>query len=123
VESEYWALVGNRRSKLGVYRCVRTTVKLLLFVCPCVSLPTMGQARSYGSDIPSRSVSSFSIRDLNMLDALLQLGQEQQVPIGIEYIDAAAIRGQITLHAQNSTVGGLLDTITHGQGYRWFIQD
>jgi len=58
-----------------------------------------------------------------MIDALLQLGQEQQVPIGIEYIDAAAFRSRITLHARNSTVGSLLDTITHGQGYRWFIQD
>jgi len=59
----------------------------------------------------------------NMIDALLQLGQEQQVPIGIEYIDASAFRNQITLHVRNSTVGSLLDTITHGQGYRWFIQD
>ena len=58
-----------------------------------------------------------------MIDALLQLGQEQQVPIGIEYIDAAAFRIGITLHARNSTVGSLLDTITHAQGYRWFIQD
>jgi len=58
-----------------------------------------------------------------MIDALLQLGQEQQVPIGIEYIDAAAFRSRITLHAQNSTVGSLLDTITHRQGYHWFVQD
>jgi hypothetical protein len=58
-----------------------------------------------------------------MIDALLQLGQAEQVPIGIEYIDAAAFRSRITLHARNSTVGSLLDPITHGQGYRWFIQD
>jgi hypothetical protein len=58
-----------------------------------------------------------------MIDALLQFGQEQQIPIGVEYIDAAAFRSRITLHAGNSTVGTLLDTITHGQGYRWFTQD
>jgi hypothetical protein len=58
-----------------------------------------------------------------MIDALLQLGQEQQVPIGIEYIDATAFRSRITLHVRNSTMGSLLDTITHGQGYRWFAQD
>ena len=57
-----------------------------------------------------------------MIDALLQLGQEQQVPIGIEYIDAAAFRSRITLHVRNSTMGSLLDTITHGQGYYWFKQ-
>jgi hypothetical protein len=53
-----------------------------------------------------------------MIDALLQLGQQQRVPIGIEYIDAAAFRSRITLHVRNSTMGSLLDTITHGQGYR-----
>jgi len=54
-----------------------------------------------------------------MIDALLQLGREQQIPIGIEYIDATAFRSRITLHAQDTTVGRLLDTITHAQGYSW----
>jgi hypothetical protein len=58
-----------------------------------------------------------------MIDALLQLGQEQRIPIGIEYIDAAAFRSRISLHAQDTTLGRLLDTITHGQGYSWFTVD
>jgi hypothetical protein len=58
-----------------------------------------------------------------MIDALLRLGQEHQVPIEIEYIDAAAFRSRITLHVRTATLGSLLDTITHGQGYRWFTQD
>lgn len=99
---------------------MRTILALSVFACLCASLPTVGQARAHGSDIPSRPVSSFSIRDLNMIDAVLQLGQEQGVPIGIEYIDAAAFRSRITLHEQDTTVGKLLDTITHGQGYSWF---
>ncbi len=56
-----------------------------------------------------------------MIDALLQLGQEQRIPIGIEYIDAAAFRSRITLHVRNSTVGALLDAITHPRGYSWFV--
>jgi len=64
-------------------------------------------------------VRSFNIRNLNMIDALLQLGQEQQIPIGIEYIDATAFRNRITLYEQDTTVGKLLDTITHAQGYFW----
>jgi hypothetical protein len=56
-----------------------------------------------------------------MIDALLQLGQEQRIPIGIEYIDAAAFRSRITLHERDTTVGRLLDSITHGQGYSWFV--
>jgi hypothetical protein len=57
-----------------------------------------------------------------MIDAVLQLGQEQRVPIGIEYIDDAAFRSRITLRVRNSTIGALLDAITHGQGYAWFNQ-
>jgi hypothetical protein len=56
-----------------------------------------------------------------MIDALLQLGQEQRIPIGIEYVDAAAFRSRITLHEQDMTVGRLLDTITHPLGYSWFV--
>jgi hypothetical protein len=94
-----------------------------MFVCLYASLPTLGQTRPHGSDIPSPPVRSFNIRDLNMIDALLQLGQEQRIPIGIEYIDAAAFRSRITLHEQDAAVGRLLDTITHGQGYSWFTVD
>jgi hypothetical protein len=39
---------------------------------------------------------------------------------GIEYVDAPAFRSRITLHQQDTTVGMLLDTITHAQGYYWF---
>src|SRR6267143_4018165 len=98
---------------------VRTTFAFSVFVCLCASLPTVGQARPQDSDIPSRPVRSFNIRDLNMIDALLQLGREQQIPMGIEDIDATAFRSRITLHAQDTTVGRLLDTITHAQGYSW----
>ena len=47
-----------------------------------------GHARPRTSDIPSRAVGFFNVQNLNMIDAMLQLGQEQRIPIGIEYIDA-----------------------------------
>jgi hypothetical protein len=56
-----------------------------------------------------------------MIDALLQFGQEQRIPIGIEYIDAAAFRSRISLHERDTTVGRQLDNMTHGQGYSWFV--
>lgn len=83
----------------------------------------VAQAHPSATELRRHQVASFDIQDLNMIDALLHLGQEQQVPIGIEYIDAAAFRRRITLHARNSTVGSLLDNITHGQGYGWSVQD
>jgi hypothetical protein len=54
-----------------------------------------------------------------MIDAMLQLGQEQGIPIGIEYTDAAAFRSCISLREQNTSVEQLLDAITHPQGYSW----
>jgi hypothetical protein len=99
---------------------MRTVIALVVLVC--LSATTLGQASAFASEYHSLPVASFDVRGLNMIDALLQLGQEQRVPIGIEYIDAAAFRNRITLHVRNSTMGILLGTITHGQGYYWFKQ-
>ena len=82
----------------------------------------MGRARPRGSDVSRRPVGSFRIRNLNLIDALLQLGREQQIPIGIEYVDAAALRNRATLEMRNTTVGNVLDRITHAQGYYWSSQ-
>jgi hypothetical protein len=100
---------------------VRKILALSVLACLSASPRTLGQIRSNRSKIPSRSVSSFNIQQLNMIDALLQLGQEQRIPVGIEHIDAAALRSRITLHEQGATVGKLLDTITHSLGYSWFV--
>jgi hypothetical protein len=99
---------------------VRTILALSVLACLSASPQTLGQTSSSRSYVPSCSVSSFNIQQLNVIDALLQLGQEQRIPIGIEYIDAAAFRSRISLHEQDTTVGRLLDSITHGQGYSWF---
>jgi hypothetical protein len=92
---------------------------LSAFVCLCASLPTVGQSHPHHSDFPYRPISSFNIQNLNMIDALFQLGQEQRIPIGIEYTDAVAFRSRISLREQNTSVGKLLDAITHPQGYSW----
>ena len=92
-------------------------------ICLSAPIATIAQVRPFAAELQRRPVVSFDVQQRNMIDALLQLGQEQQVPIGIEYIDAAAFRNRITLHVRNSTMGALLDTITHGQGYRWLILD
>jgi hypothetical protein len=58
-----------------------------------------------------------------MIDALLQLGQEQHIPMGVEYIDAAAFQSRITLREQHAPAGKLLDAITHPHGYFWFVDE
>ena len=43
--------------------------------CLSASLQTLGQNRSDRSDTPSCPVSPFNVQQLNMIDALLRLGQ------------------------------------------------
>jgi hypothetical protein len=43
--------------------------------------------------ILSKGVASFNVRGLCLVDALLTLGQEEQVPLGIEYISREALAG------------------------------
>lgn len=89
----------------------------------CLSLKSVARDRSSPSGIASITVQSCSVTELNMIDALLHLGQEYRVPLAIEYLDAAAFRKQVSFCVQNSTFGALLNTITHAQGYSWFVCD
>jgi hypothetical protein len=99
---------------------MRSVTTLFVSVYLSATLATVAQTGAFALELQRRPVASFDVRELNMIDALLQLGQEQGIPIGVEYIDAAAFRSRISLHEQDTTVGRLLDTITHGQGYSWF---
>ena len=54
-----------------------------------------------------------------MIDALLLFGQQEDIGIGIEYIDAIALQQRITVQLHATTVGDVLDAITHRFGYRW----
>ena len=78
-----------------------------------------GQSRSAVSSSLSRRVSFFEVKQRNLVDALLSFGAQEQIPIGIEYIDKAAFQGRINLEFRERSVREILDTLTHRLGYRW----
>lgn len=76
------------------------------------------------SPILSKGVASFSVRGLCLFDALLGLGEQEQVPLGIEYVSREALEKPITEDFHNTTVGVILEGLLGGgKGYTWRVRD
>jgi hypothetical protein len=74
-------------------------VRFHVLVIGCVLSVAFRNGAMYASQaaqspmILSKGVASFNVRGLCLVDALLTLGQEEQVPLGIEYISREALAG------------------------------
>lgn len=99
-----------------VVRIVATATVLL---CACGI--AYGQSPSLARTNPSRPVPFFRVKDRNLIDALLCFGQQERIPMAIEYIDKAAFQRRLTLEFRERTVKEILDALTHPVGYRWSI--
>jgi hypothetical protein len=62
---------------------------------------------------------SFSVKQHNLIDALLSFGAQERIPIGIDYIDKAVFRQRMNLEFRERKVREILDALTHPLGYRW----
>jgi hypothetical protein len=52
------------------------------------------------------------------------LGEQERVPLGIEYVSREALEKPITEGFHNTTVGGILERLLGGgKGYTWRVQD
>ncbi len=72
----------------------------------------------------SRRVESFIAQDTSRLDALLRLGQQYRIPLGIEYVDREAITTKIRIAARDGTVATVLDRILpRSRGYYWHEEE
>ena len=92
---------------------------------PCGTLPLFARARpTEGVGIAERGVHKFDVDGLSLLDALLQLGRQARVPLGIEYLDPADLQESVTLHVSESSVGHVLRAILDQRpGYTWNVDD
>jgi hypothetical protein len=79
------------------------------------------QSRSLAPSNPGRSVPFFAVKQRNLIDVLLSFGQQEHIPVAIEYIDKAAFQRRITIEFRQRRVKEILDAITHPVGYRWSI--
>src|SRR5260370_444239 len=63
-------------------------------------------------------VASFSVDHVSIVEAVLTLGQQQQVCFGIEYVDRHSLIDPITVAVKNVTIeAALLEILSHGTGY------
>jgi len=58
-----------------------------------------------------------------MLEALLLLGQQEHVPLGIEYLDLEAVQKPISVNLHQTTFAEALKRIlSNGKGYSWQLE-
>jgi len=95
-----------------------------------VLVPSTASARSPAaaqtapSPVLSKPVAWFEVDHICLLDALLQLGQEAGVPLGIEYVDRKALEKPITMKWTETTVGEIVEELlAEHQGYSWRVRD
>jgi hypothetical protein len=74
--------------------------------------------------ILSKPVASFKVDRVCLVDALLQLGQQEGVPLGIEYVSREALEKPISLQMNETTAGEVIRTLlAQDRGYTWQIHD
>jgi len=74
--------------------------------------------------ILSKPVAAFSVRGVCLIDSLLTLGQQEQIPLGIEYVSREALEKPIGKEFHNTTVGEIVQALLGGgKGYTWRVRD
>jgi hypothetical protein len=86
----------------------------------CLTSSVSAQIRSAPPNL-SRKVAFFSVKQLNLIDALLSFGTQEHMPIGIDYIDKTTFQQRRNLEFRERSVREILDALTHPLDYRWSI--
>jgi len=86
---------------------------------------SLGRAQTTQSPpVLSQSVPSFKVERLSLVDALLQLGQQEGFPLGIEYVDREALQKPISVKMDETTVGEILEELLgQNRGYSWHVRE
>src|SRR5579859_5722263 len=95
---------------------MRVIAIAIVLLCPVSAL--YGQTRSASPNL-SRKVAFFSVKQQNLIDALLSFGAQEHIPIGVDYIDKAAFQKRRSREFRERNVREILDALTHPLGYRW----
>lgn len=114
---------------MRVQNLLFASVIYLLSVPSGVSLggsapPVHGRQACQLSKLPTKLVDSFRADKVSLIDALLQLARQEQIPLGIEYVDFEALEKPIAVNLGPATISEVLDAILkQGSGYSWSVQD
>lgn len=102
--------------RISQNRCF-LTMTVLIFVVPAFEASARSPKNASGG-VLAKPVSSFNVESLPMIDAVLQLGQQEKVPLGIEYVTLEALQKPVTINLHPTTVGKALRAILpKGSGY------
>lgn len=75
------------------------------------------------SPILSRRIPSFKSNGLCLVDALLELGEQAQVPLGIEYVSREALQRPVGKDWDETTVGRVVQyLLARENGYTWQVR-
>jgi hypothetical protein len=101
------------------------TLALGLILFPVVQ-PSSLNCFPAGEDdsILSKRVPAFEVKGLCLVDALLTLGEQAQVALGIEYVTRESLEKPVSLAFRDTTVGNIVQALLGGgKGYRWRVRD
>ena len=98
---------------------------LVIFVFGTASPHFLGNAQTeQGSALLSKPVTSFTVQGLCLVEALLQLGQQEDIPLGIEYVDRESLEKPISVKMDETTAGGILEKLLGQEGgYSWRVRE
>jgi len=86
------------------------TIRLVVCVAACLVIPVCLQARCRTPDLHT-PIHEFTAARVSRLDALLRLGQEQNVCFAVEYVDGAMLTEPHDFHLTGTTIGDAVRSI------------
>jgi hypothetical protein len=98
---------------------------VVIFIFGIASPQFLGNAQTEpGSALLSKPVTSFTAQGLSLVDALLQLGQQEEIPLGIEYVDRESQETPTIVKMEKTTVGAILEKlVAQERGCSWRVRE
>ena len=92
-----------------------------------LAAPEHGPAHAAQTQQPhallSERVDSYSARGLRLEDALLRLGAQEGIPLGLEYVSREGVEKPVNADFHGATVGHILERLLAGRGgYTWEVR-
>jgi hypothetical protein len=97
------------------------TVALSLFLSGRLDAGTPNSP-GQSSEPLTRHVDAFRVGGVTKLDALLGLGKQEHLPLGIEYLDRDAVQTKVTVNLRDVTVEQVFGAVLgRTSGYKWRV--
>ncbi len=97
----------------------------VLFLSIIVAAPSsvVRAAGPVGESLTEKTVTSFRAGNVPLDDALLLLAQQENLPMGIEYIDERSLTQPLSIETGPTKVSSVLKLIlSHAHGYKYSVQ-